>query len=295
MHDKQLARITTGKGFIAALDQSGGSTPKALRLYGVEESSYHSPEEMFTLVHEMRKRIMLSPAFTSDRVLGAILFEDTLSRNVDGAPTATFLWEGKGVIPFLKIDQGLQEQRSGVQLMKPIPGLAPLLKEAVDKKVFGTKMRSVIKEPDERGIAEIVEQQFSVAAEVMDHGLIPILEPEIDIFSPSREESETLLLREVKARLAALPAAARLMFKFSLPVRDNFYQDLLADPHVLRIVALSGGYSREEANTILARNHGLIASFSRALTQGLRVDQDDAAFNALLDASIESIYQASLT
>lgn len=295
MNTQQLQRMRQGKGFVAALDQSGGSTPKALRLYGIDEKSYRNEEEMLGLVHEMRKRIIMSPAFSADHILGAILFENTLHRTVAGRPTADYLWEEKGIVPFLKVDKGLADLHNGVQLMKPIPGLDDLLKDAVTMNVFGTKMRSVIKEANPRGIAEVVGQQFDVAKKIIGFGLIPIIEPEVDIHSPDRRESEAVLLQEVRKQLAHLPDEFKVMFKFSLPVEDNFYEDLLADKHVIRIVALSGGYSRAEANDRLKRNNGVIASFSRALTQGLNVQQSDAEFNSVLSESVRSIYEASIT
>ncbi|WP_035067740.1 fructose bisphosphate aldolase [Nitratidesulfovibrio termitidis] len=295
MNEQQFDRIRNGKGFIAALDQSGGSTPKALRLYGIGEDRYASDAEMLALVHAMRTRIMRSPSFGAQWILGAILFEDTLYRAVDGSPTADYLWEKKGVAPFLKVDKGLAEPRDGVQLMRPIGNLEALLREAAARNVFGTKMRSVIKEADERGIADVVEQQFDVAGTIMAHGLVPIIEPEVDIHSPVQHECEVILLREVRRQLARLPSEARVMFKFSLPARDDFYRELMDDPHVVRIVALSGGYSRDEANARLARNHGLIASFSRALTEGLDDRQSDAEFDAALAHAVRSIHEASLT
>lgn len=295
MNKEQFQRMQTGKGFVAALDQSGGSTPKALRQYGIPESSYTNEEEMYNLVHEMRTRIITSPAFSSEHILGAILFEKTIYRTVEGEPTADYLWQRKGVVPFLKVDKGLTELKNGVQLMKPIDGLDDLLKRALEKNIFGTKMRSVIKEANPVGIAEIVKQQFEIGKQIFKAGLVPILEPEVDIYSPDRQESEKLLKQETRKQLDALDADTKVMFKFSIPVEDNLYSDLMQDPHVVRIVALSGGDSRAEANKKLARNKGLIASFSRALAEGLSAQQSDAEFNATLSDSIKSIYAASTT
>lgn len=292
---KQLERMRQGKGFIAALDQSGGSTAKTLLQYGIPESGYSGEAEMFDVVHKMRARIMTSPSFSSEHILGAILFEDTMHRTVEGEPTADYLWKRKGVIPFLKVDKGLAELKNGVQLMKPMPGLDALLGQAVDKHIFGTKMRSVIKEANAKGIADIVAQQFEVGKQIAKAGLVPILEPEVDIHSPDRQESEEILKREVQKHLAALDADTKVMFKFTIPVVDNLYSDLLGDKHVVRIVALSGGYSQAEANEKLARNKGLIASFSRALLQGLTAQQSDAQFNAMLASSVKAIYEASIT
>src|SRR5690606_3324598 len=268
MNKEQLERIQSGKGFIAALDQSGGSTPKALRNYGINEDQYSTDEEMFDLVHEMRTRIIKSPAFNSDHILGAILFENTMERKIDAQYTADYLWEKKGIVPFLKVDKGLAELEDGVQLMKPIDNLDDLLKRANEHRIFGTKMRSVIKEANPGGIKKIVAQQFEVAKEVIEAGLVPIIEPEIDIYSRDKAESEKIMKEEFFKHLAELDTEAKVMFKISLPTEDNFFNELLEDPRVIRIVALSGGYSREEANEILARNEGIIASFSRALTEG---------------------------
>lgn len=295
MNMEQLQRMHEGKGFIAALDQSGGSTPKALKEYGIDPGMYSGEEEMFALVHKMRSRIMTSPAFSGQRILGAILFEGTVDRSVAGEPTADYLWQRKGILPFLKVDKGLADEASGVQLMKPIPNLEPLLKRAVDKHIFGTKMRSVIKEPNESGIAEIMAQQFEIGREIIDAGLMPILEPEVDIKSAGRAESERILKREAFKHLAKLKDGMRVIFKVSIPVEAGFYSDLMQNPHVLRVVALSGGFSRAEANEQLARNPNLIASFSRALLQGLRADQSDEEFNATLAESIKGIYEASIT
>lgn len=292
---EQLNRMREGKGFIAALDQSGGSTPKALKEYGINPDKYSGDEEMFALVHQMRSRIMMSPAFTSRHILGAILFEGTVDREVAGEPTADYLWQRKGILPILKVDKGLADAADGVQLMKPIPNLGELLKKAVSKHIFGTKMRSVIKEANEAGIAEIVAQQFEVGREILEAGLVPILEPEVDIKSADRAESERILKRETFKHLAKLKSGMQVMFKFSIPVEEGFYSDLMKDEHVLRIVALSGGFSRADANERLARNPGLIASFSRALLEGLNAGQSDEEFNATLAESIKGIYEASIT
>ena len=295
MNQEQLSRIRTGKGFIAALDQSGGSTPKALMQYGVSRDQYANDEEMFDLIHTMRTRIIKSPAFTSEYVLGAILFENTMDRKVEGLFTANFLWEKKGVVPFLKIDKGLAPLQDGVQLMEPIPGLEELLKRAVERNIFGTKMRSVIKEANPKGIERIVEQQFDLGRQIAEFGLVPIIEPEVDIRSADKEESERLLKFEIVKQLASLKDGVKVMLKLSIPTQDDFYSDLLKDPRILRIVALSGGYAQNEANEKLARNHGLIASFSRALSEGLRAQQTEDEFNTMLRKSILAIYQASLT
>ncbi|MEK3672612.1 MULTISPECIES: fructose bisphosphate aldolase [Paenibacillus] len=295
MNTKQLDRIHTGKGFIAALDQSGGSTPKALLQYGIKEDRYSGDEEMYAMVHGMRTRIIQSPAFNSEHILGAILFENTMDRFIDGQLTADYLWEQKGIVPFLKIDQGLAAQENGVQLMKPIPGLDDLLERAVKRNIFGTKMRSVIHEANAEGIRQVVEQQFAVAGQIAGYGLVPIIEPEVDILSPDKAESEQLLKRELAAQLSALEEGVKVMLKLSLPTEDNLYSELAADPHVVRIVALSGGYTQAEANEKLARQHGLIASFSRALSQGLSDQQSDDEFNSILAASTLAIYEASIT
>ncbi|PXX81493.1 fructose-bisphosphate aldolase class I [Dielma fastidiosa] len=292
--NEQLVRMHTGKGFIAALDQSGGSTPKALKLYGIDESQYHNDDEMFDLVHEMRTRIMTSPAFTSEHILAAILFENTMDRKVEGEYTADYLWLKKGILPILKVDKGLAELAHGVQLMKPIPDLDDLLKRAKERHIFGTKMRSVIKQADEEGIRAIVDQQFEVGLRIYAAGFVPILEPEVDIFAADKEKSEAILKREIKRHLSLLEDDVRVMFKLSIPSADGFYADLMEDQHVVRVVALSGGYSRDEANERLSRNPGLIASFSRALSQGLNVNQTPAEFDQLLKTSIDSIYQASI-
>jgi fructose-bisphosphate aldolase class I len=293
-NQEQADRMTSGKGFIAALDQSGGSTPKALRLYGIKEDAYTSEEEMFDLIHEMRSRIITSPAFNGDRVLAAILFEQTMDRDIEGQPSTTYLWETKGVVPILKIDKGLAEASDDVQLMKPMPGLDDLLDRAVGKGVFGTKERSVIGGANPKGVAAVVAQQFEVARQVLSHGLVPIIEPEVTISISDKAEAEGILRDEISKQLEALPEGQRVMLKLSLPTEVNFYRPLIEHPKVMRVVALSGGYSREEANELLAKNTGLIASFSRALTEGLSVDQSDEQFNATLDKSIQSIYEASV-
>ncbi|MFD0715353.1 fructose bisphosphate aldolase [Paenibacillus sp. GCM10027626] len=294
MNIKQLERVHTGKGFIAALDQSGGSTPKALEQYGIQQSSYSTEEEMYALVHEMRTRIIKSPAFDSQFILGAILFENTMDRRIDGQLTADYLWEQKGIVPFLKVDKGLAELEDGVQQMKPIGGLDELLKRAVERNIFGTKMRSLIKEANADGIKKVVEQQFEIGKQIIRYGLVPIIEPEVDIYSADKAAAEKILKDEIAAQLSALDQDAKVMLKLSIPTVDNFYQDLMEDPHVVRIVALSGGYSQAEANDKLAANRGLIASFSRALSQGLTAGQTDEQFNAVLSQSVQSIYEASI-
>jgi fructose-bisphosphate aldolase class I len=292
---QQAARIRNQPGFIAALDQSGGSTPKALRLYGVAESAYSGEAQMMDLIHAMRSRIITSPAFGGDRIAGAILFEATMDREIDGVPSAQFLWTKKQVVPFLKIDKGLAEEANGVQLMKPMPTLDALLAKAKSRGIFGTKERSVIKQANADGIHAVVVQQFEVARKVLGAGLVPIVEPEVDIKCPDKAAAEKLLKAEILAQLDTLPASQQVMLKLTLPEVDNFYSDLVAHPRVLKVVALSGGYSRAEANARLTRQNGVIASFSRALTEGLTAQQSDAEFNAALDQSIESIYQASKT
>jgi fructose-bisphosphate aldolase, class I len=294
MNREQFDKIREGNGFIAALDQSGGSTPKALKLYGVGEDAYGNEAEMFDRIHEMRTRIITSPAFNGDRIVGAILFENTMDREIDGRGTAEYLWSVERVVPFLKVDKGLAEQSDGVQVMKPISGLDGLLSRAREKGVFGTKMRSVIKLADEAGVRAIADQQFEVGRQILDAGLMPILEPEIDIKSPQKAEAEAMLRDRLMEGLESIGADRQVMFKLTLPESDNFYQALVDHPGVLKVVALSGGYSREEANARLARNKGVIASFSRALTEGLSADQSDEEFNKALDASIQSIYEASV-
>ncbi len=295
MNNKQFERIRTGKGFIAALDQSGGSTPKALATYGISENNFSNEEEMFTLVHEMRTRIIKSPAFDSEHILGAILFENTMDREIDGQYTADFLWEKKGIVPFLKVDQGLAGLEDGVQLMKPIQGLNDLLDRANERHIFGTKMRSVVKEANPSGIKKIVKQQFEVGNQIVAKGLVPIIEPEVDIHSADKAESEKILKAEIMNQLSTLDKDVKVMLKLSLPTEDNFYRELIEDPHVVRVVALSGGYTQAEANAKLARNHGMIASFSRALSEGLTADQTDDEFNSMLSKSIQNIYEASNT
>ncbi|HWF26966.1 MAG TPA: fructose bisphosphate aldolase [Mycobacterium sp.] len=293
-NEKQADRMTSGKGFIAALDQSGGSTPKALRLYGIEEDAYSSEKEMFDLIHQMRSRIITSPAFTGDRVLAAILFEQTMDRDIEGGPSTTYLWETKGVVPILKIDKGLAEPSDEVQLMKPMPGLDELLERAARKGVFGTKERSVIGGANVEGIAAVVAQQFEVAHQVLSHGLVPIIEPEVTISISDKAQAEDILRDEITKQLEAVPSGQRVMLKLSLPSDVNHYRPLVEHPKVMRVLALSGGYSREEANKLLAQNTGVIASFSRALTEGLTVDQSDEQFDATLDKAIQSIYDASV-
>lgn len=291
---EQLNRMNSGKGFIAALDQSGGSTPKALSQYGVEENSYTNDEEMYTLVHEMRTRIIKSPAFDSQYILGAILFENTMDRKIDGEWTADYLWKKKNIVPFLKVDKGLADLANGVQLMKPISNLEELLTRAVERNVFGTKMRSVIKEANAVGIREIVEQQFEVGKQIFAKGLIPIIEPEVDIYSADKTKSEEILKEEIIKQLNKLDKNVKVMLKLSIPTVNDFYSELISDLHVVRVVALSGGYSREEANQKLAQNHGLIASFSRALSEGLTAGQSDDEFNSKLSTTIKEIYEASI-
>lgn len=295
MNIAQLDRMHSGKGFIAALDQSGGSTPKALAQYGVQESSYSNEEEMYTLVHDMRTRIIKSPAFESDYILGAILFENTMDRKIDGQWTADYLWEKKHIVPFLKVDKGLADLANGLQVMKPIPNLDELLTRAVERNIFGTKMRSLIKEANSEGIREVVEQQFAVGKQIFEKGLVPIIEPEVDIYSGDKEKSEVILKEEIKKQLSSLDKEVKVMLKLSIPTVNDFYKELMSDPHVVRVVALSGGYSEEEANHKLAQNHGLIASFSRALSEGLSAGQSDAEFNSKLGKTIKEIYNASIT
>ena len=294
MNQEQMDRIHAGKGFIAALDQSGGSTPTALLQYGISKDCYSNDEEMLNLVHEMRTRIIMNPAFNSEHILGAILFENTMDRKVGDQFTADFLWENKSVVPFLKIDKGLAALENGVQLMKPIHNLDDLLKRAIEKNIFGTKMRSVIKEANSEGIRKIVEQQFDIGKKIAEAGLVPIIEPEIDIHSADKEKSEKLLKSEIFNQLSALDKDVKVMLKLSIPTEDNFYHDLMDNPHVVRVVALSGGYTQSEANEKLSHNHGLIASFSRALSQGLTAQQTDKEFNLMLSDSIRTIYEASI-
>jgi fructose-bisphosphate aldolase class I len=295
MDQQQLQKIESDRGFIAALDQSGGSTPRALELYGIDPSEYSSEDEMFDLVHQMRTRIVTSPSFGGDRILGAILFEMTMDREIEGRGSADYLWAVKNVVPFLKVDKGLAAEADGAQVMKPMPDLDALLARAVDNRVFGTKMRSVIKLADARGVAAVVDQQFEVGRQILDAGLVPIIEPEVDIHSPQKAEAEELLRTALVDQLDALGADHRVMLKLTLPETDDFYAPLVAHPRVLRVVALSGGYTREEADARLTRQHGVIASFSRALTEGLSAHQTDSEFDAVLDASIAGIYAASIT
>lgn len=294
MNLEKFNRIKNDNGFIAALDQSGGSTPKALRLYGINEDSYSNDSEMFDLIHQMRSRIIKSKAFTKDRILGAILFEMTMERKIDGVYTSDYLWNEKGIISFLKVDKGLAEEKNGVQLMKPIPNLKEIVEKGVKYGVFGTKMRSVIKEANEAAIKEVVAQQFEFAKIIIDGGLVPIVEPEVDINSKEKVECEEILKREIIAELDKLSENQNIMLKLTLPTVDNFYAELVKHPRVIRVVALSGGYSREESNEILAKNNGVIASFSRALSEGLNACQSDEEFDNMLNESIESIYQASI-
>ena len=295
MNSEQLERMRSGKGFIAALDQSGGSTPKALKLYGVPESAWTDEAGMFDLIHQMRTRMVKSPAFGGERVLGAILFEGTMDREIDGVGSAEYLWSRKRVVPFLKVDKGLADEADGVQVMKPMPGLDALLDRGLAKGVFGTKMRSVIKLANATGIDRVVDQQFEVGRQILAKGLVPIIEPEVDIHSPEKSRAEDLLKAAILRQLASQPASAPVMLKLTLPDTDGFYAELVSHPSVLRVVALSGGYSRDEANARLSRNRGMIASFSRALTEGLSAGQSDAEFDAALDAAIAGIYAASLT
>ena len=294
MNTTQSEKVRAGRGFFAALDQSGGSTPKALAEYGIGRDRYSSDAEMFDLVHAMRTRVLTSPAFDGSRVLAAILFEQTMERDVNGVPTARYLWDEKNVVPFLKVDKGLAPEQDGVQLMKPIDTLDDLLERAQRHQVFGTKMRSVINDADETGISAIVDQQFDYASRIMAAGLVPIIEPEVSISSPHKEQAETLLRDAIAKHVEGLPDGATVMLKITIPTRPGLYSDLAADPRVLRIVALSGGYSRDEACALLARDPTLIASFSRALLEGLTESQTDEQFNARLDSSIEQIYQASV-
>lgn len=293
MNQEQLQRMGSGQGFVAALDQSGGSTPKALRLYGIEESAWNTEEEMFDLVHQMRTRIITSPSFTSEHILAAILFERTMDSEIEGIPTAQYLWEKKGIVPILKVDKGLASEVEGVKLMKPISGLSDLLDHAVEKGIFGTKMRSVISEYSEMGIKSIVNQQYDLARQILAKGLVPIIEPEADITATDRAASEELLHKELKAGLDGLSEGQQVIFKLSIPVKDDLYADLIADPRVLRVVALSGGFSREEACERLERNHGMIASFSRALSEGLTAQDSQQEFDDKLKTSIEMISKAS--
>ena len=293
--EKQKEKFRTQPGFIAALDQSGGSTPKALKLYGIAESGYSGDAQMMDLIHAMRTRIITSPSFNGDRILAAILFEATMDREVLGRPTAEYLWEVKKVVPILKVDKGLDADANGVQLMKPMPDLDKLLARAKAKGIFGTKMRSVIKQANPAGIQAVVDQQFQVGRQIIAAGLVPIIEPEVDIKCPDKAAAEDLLKKAILGQLDKLPEGQQVMLKLTIPDRDNLYADLIAHPRVLKVVALSGGYPRDEANKRLARQKGMVASFSRALTEGLTAQQSEAEFNAALDGAIESIYQASKT
>ena len=293
--EQQKRKIGTQPGFLAALDQSGGSTPKALLAYGIKEGAWSNDEEMFALVHQMRARIIACPSFNGDRILGAILFEGTMDRDIQGQPSADYLWNVKRVVPFLKVDKGLADEKDGVHLMKPMPQLATLLKKAVGKHVFGTKMRSVINQANATGIKAIVAQQFEVAAQIVAAGLMPMIEPEVDIHCPDKAHAESLLKAAILEKLDALPADEVVMLKLTLPTVDESYTDLVKHPKVLKVVALSGGYSRDEGNALLARNHGIVASFSRALLQDLSAQQSDSEFDTVLDVTIQSIYEASVT
>ena len=295
MTNDMRTQMGSGKGFIAALDQSGGSTPKALAQYGVPESAFSSESEMFDLVHAMRTRIVTDPTFTGSKVIAAILFEQTMDRDVEGKPTPSYLWENKHVVPFVKVDLGLAELADGAQVMKPIPGLDDLLARAAKKGVFGTKMRSVIKEANPAGVKAVVDQQFALARQILGHGLVPIIEPEVDIHSPEKAKIEALLVDALHEGLTTIPDGQQVMFKLSLPSHNDLYAPFIGHPKVLRVVALSGGYSRDEACDILRANHGMIASFSRALSEGLSAQQSDAEFSATLGAAIDEIYSASIT
>ncbi len=295
MNAEQLEKVGSAEGFVAALDQSGGSTPKALAQYGVEESAYTNEDEMFDLIHQMRTRIITSPAFTGDRILGAILFEQTMDREIEGKGSADYLWSERGIVPFLKTDKGLADEVDDAQLMKPNPGLDELLARAVEKGVFGTKMRSVIKMANPDGVKAVVDQQFEIGHTILAAGLMPIIEPEVDIHSPEKAKAEQLLRDAISSHLDSLGEGQQVMLKLTLPDEDNFYRPLIDDDRILRVVALSGGYSREEANERLSRNNGMIASFSRALAEGLSAAQSDEEFNSMLANSIEAIYAASRT
>src|SRR5256886_1080469 len=293
INEEQLQKIKTGPGFVAALDQSGGSTPKALRLYGIQENTWSSDEEMFTIVHQMRARIITSPGFNGERIIGAILFENTMDREIESQSTPDYLWNVKQVVPFLKVDEGLAAEKDGVQLMKPMPTLGALLDKARAKRIFGTKMRSVIKQADEAGIKGIVLQQFQIGQQIISADLVPILEPEVDIRCPEKVKAQQLLKAAILEKLNELQAGQFVILKLTLPEPDDFYADLVKHPKVVRVVALSGGYSREEANNRLRKQHGVVASFSRALVEGLAAQQSDAEFNAMLDKSIQDIFDAS--
>ena len=292
---EQMQKMKSQPGFIAALDQSGGSTPHALALYGIKDHAWKDDDEMFDLVHQMRTRVITSPRFTGERILGAILFEDTMDKEIEGQPTAHYLWTVKRVVPFLKVDKGLQPEKDGVQLMRPMPDLAALLDKGKTKHIFGTKMRSVIQRANPAGIKNIVQQQFEVAGRIINTGLVPIIEPEVDIHCPQKAKAEALLKEAFLEKLNGLPAGQQVMLKLTLPEQADFYADCVRHPKVVRVLALSGGYTQEEADARLRKNHGVVASFSRALLEGLSVHQTDAQFNAMLDASIERIYEASIT
>jgi len=292
---EQLQKMKVQPGFIAALDQSGGSTPNALRAYGIKDGAWSSEEEMFALVHQMRTRIITSPVFTGKRILGAILFENTMDRSIEGQPTADYLWNVKRIVPFLKVDKGLADEKNGVQRLKPMPELAALLDRANAKRIFGTKMRSFIKQANEAGIEDVVSQQFEVAGQIIAKDLVPIIEPEVDIHCPEKDKAEELLKTAILEKLDELAPDQLVMLKLTLPEKDDLYAELVKHPKVVRVVALSGGYSREEGNRRLRRNHGVVASFSRALVEGLSVTQSDAQYNALLDGAIQSIFEASNT
>lgn len=294
LKEQQQRKIKMQAGFLAALDQSGGSTPKALQAYGIKEGAWSNQDQMFALVHQMRARLITSPSFNGDRILGAILFEGTMDRDIEGQPTADYLWKVKRVVPFLKVDKGLAAEADGVQLMKPMPNLASLLARANSKNIFGTKMRSVINQANAAGVKAIVAQQFDVGAQIIAAGLVPIIEPEVDIHCPNKPEAEALLKAAIKEKLDALPAKQLVMLKLTIPDKDDFYAELVKHPKVLKVVALSGGYSRDEADTRLRKHHGIIASFSRALVEGLSAQQSDAEFDAFLDSAIQSIYEASM-
>jgi fructose-bisphosphate aldolase class I len=293
--EQQLKKMKTHPGFIAALDQSGGSTPKAMGLYGIKEDAWSNEDQMFAMVHQMRTRIITSPSFTGERILAAILFENTMDRDIEGQPTADYLWKVKRVVPFLKVDKGLAAEKSGVQLMKAMPELPALLDKAKAKRIFGTKMRSVIKQANAEGINDIVNQQFEAARQIIAAGLVPIIEPEVDIHCPEKAKAEALLKTAMLKKLNELPGGQWVMLKLTLPEQDDLYADCVTHPNVVRVVALSGGYTREEATNRLCRNHGVVASFSRAMVEGLSAQQSDAEFNAMLDASIQSIFEASNT
>ena len=295
LNEQQLEKIKSHPGFIAALDQSGGSTPKALALYGIKEGAWSNEDEMFAIVHEMRTRMISSPAFNGERIIGAILFENTMDRDIHGQPSANYLWNVKGIVPFLKVDKGLDAEKEGVQLMKPMPALGALLEKAKSKRIFGTKMRSFIKQANPEGIKNIVNQQFEVAGQIIAAGLMPIIEPEVDIHCPEKAKAEELLKAAILEKLNQLSQGQMVMLKLTLPEQDNFYREFVRHPKVLRVVALSGGYSRDDANNRLRRNQGVVASFSRALAEGLSAQQSAAEFNATLDESVQSIFEASKT